>query len=66
MVRAVMWLVEIVCSDEACAALEEVVVDDLDELERAACLCGCTFQVLRVSEVEVLAVHADGGLAAAA
>jgi hypothetical protein len=50
-----MWIVEVICSDPKCAALEEVVVADLDEVERAACECGCSYVVVAVASFT--AVH---------
>jgi hypothetical protein len=41
----------LICSDEACA--EELETwGTLDELEALACDCGCTLQLLAISEVE--------------
>jgi hypothetical protein len=43
-------LATLICSDEACAAEAEVPVFRLDELDDAACECGCTFVLLAVAE----------------
>jgi hypothetical protein len=47
-----MWLIQIVCSDDACAEEWEVVVTDLDELDLVACECGCSAITLRVANFE--------------
>jgi hypothetical protein len=39
-------LATLICSDEACAAEAEIVLDDLTALEAAACDCGCTMVLL--------------------
>lgn len=52
-----MWQVAVYCS--GCAEESEVVVDDLDDVEREACPCGCSFVVLSVSSFEP--VHAEKG-----
>jgi hypothetical protein len=52
-----MWQVTVLCTD--CAEEVEIVVADLDEVEREACLCGYSFVVLSVASFE--AVHAEGG-----
>jgi hypothetical protein len=52
-----MWQVAVYCS--GCAEESEVVVNDLDEVEREACACGYSFVVLSVSSFEP--VHAEGG-----
>jgi hypothetical protein len=41
-----MFLARLICSDQDCAEEREVEVATLDELERLACACGCTFQVI--------------------
>jgi hypothetical protein len=49
-----MLLATVHCSDEGCAEVLEVVVDDLAELAVLACLCGCTFELLgRVQEADL-------------
>jgi hypothetical protein len=45
-----MWQVTVLCTD--CAEEVEVVVADLDEVEREACLCGYSFLVLSVASFE--------------
>jgi hypothetical protein len=42
-------IAELICSDEDCAELTELVVSHEIELDAAACDCGCTFVVLSVS-----------------
>lgn len=44
-----MLLATLICSDEACAAEVELVVDDLTVLDVAACDCGCTTVVLALA-----------------
>ena len=43
-----MWQVLVVCSD--CAEESEVLVEDLDDLEREVCGCGYSFVVLSVAD----------------
>jgi hypothetical protein len=52
-----MWQVLVVCSD--CAEEAEVLVEDLDELEREVCACGYSYVVLSVSGFDP--VHTPGG-----
>lgn len=52
-----MWQVAIVCS--SCAEEAEVVVEDLDDVEREACGCGYSYVVLSVARFEP--VRAEGG-----
>ena len=52
-----MWQVLVVCSD--CAEESEVLVEELDDLEREVCACGYSYVVLSVSGFEP--VHAPGG-----
>ena len=40
----------LICSDEDCAQEHDVVADDLDALDPAACDCGCTLVVLAISD----------------
>ena len=48
-----MFGATLLCTDEDCAELVEVVVESLDELEAIVCEgCGCCSQVLSVWEVE--------------
>ncbi len=56
-------IAELICSDEDCAELLELVVSHEIELEAAACECGCTCVVLSLSawtpaDVRVLAAAA--------
>lgn len=52
-----MWQVTIVCS--SCAEESELVVENLDDVEREACECGYSFVVLSVAAFE--AVEVEGG-----
>jgi hypothetical protein len=45
-----MWQVAVLCS--GCAEESEVVVKDLDDVEREACPCGYSFVVLSVAGFE--------------
>ena len=45
-----MLLATLICSDEDCAAEAEVPVFRLDQLDDAACDCGCAFVLLAVAE----------------
>jgi len=55
-----MWQVTVLCTD--CAEEAEVVVGDLDEVEREACLCGYSFVVLAVASFEPVYAEAGGEL----
>jgi hypothetical protein len=52
-----MWQVTVHCS--ACAEESELVVEDLDQVEREACECGYSFVVLSVASFEP--VYAEEG-----
>ena len=52
-----MWQVTVLCSD--CAEETEVVVEDLDHVEREVCACGYSYVVLSVASFEP--VYAEGG-----
>lgn len=52
-----MWQVAVYCS--GCAEEAEVVVKDLDDVEREACPCGYSYVLLSVASFEP--VHAEGG-----
>jgi hypothetical protein len=52
-----MWQVLVVCSD--CGEEAEVLVEDLDDVEREACACGYSCVVLSVAGFE--AIHAEQG-----
>jgi hypothetical protein len=52
-----MWQVTVFCS--GCAEESELVVEDLDHVEREACECGYSFVVLSVASFEP--VHAEEG-----
>jgi hypothetical protein len=45
-----MWQVMVVCS--SCAEESEVLVEDLDDVEREVCPCGHNYVVLSVSAFE--------------
>jgi hypothetical protein len=45
-----MWQVAVFCS--GCAEESEIVVADLDDVERKACPCGYSFVVLSVASFE--------------
>lgn len=47
-----MWQVLVLCS--GCADEVEVPVEDLDDVEREVCGCGCSFVVLSVAELELV------------
>lgn len=52
-----MWQVTVLCS--GCAEETEVVVADLDDVEREACPCDYSYVVLSVASFEP--VYAEGG-----
>jgi hypothetical protein len=52
-----MWQVAVFCSD--CIEETEVVIDDLDDLEREACECGYSYVVVSVANFEP--VYAENG-----
>jgi hypothetical protein len=52
-----MWQVTIVCS--SCAEESDVLVDNLEDVEREACECGYSFVVVSVAAFE--AVEVKGG-----
>jgi len=49
-----MWQLTIVCSN--CAEESELVVENLEDVEREACECGYSFVVLSVAEFEPVEV----------
>jgi hypothetical protein len=49
-----MWLVHLTCSDDECSEELELVVENLDDAERAGCSCGHAYVLLSVSEVELV------------
>lgn len=51
-----MWQALVVCS--SCAEESEVVVDDLDDLERQVCPCGYSYVVLSLASFEP--VYSEG------
>ena len=52
-----MWQVEVVCS--SCTEETEVLVEDLDQLDREVCECGYSFVVVSVAAFEP--VYAETG-----
>ena len=52
-----MWQVAVLCS--GCAEESELVVEDLDDIEREACPCGYSFVALSVASFEP--VYAEDG-----
>jgi hypothetical protein len=52
-----MWQVAVLCS--GCAEESDVVVEDLDDLEREVCPCGYSYVVLSVASFEP--VYAEDG-----
>jgi hypothetical protein len=52
-----MWQVKVACS--ACDEDSEVLVEELDDVDREVCPCGYSYVVLSVSAFE--AVHAKRG-----
>jgi NADH/NAD ratio-sensing transcriptional regulator Rex len=53
-----MWQVTVVCSDDRCAEVMEVVVYDLDEVEAVVCECDYNVVVLAVASFEPLTAAA--------
>lgn len=49
-----MWLIQVTCSDPACEEDFEVMVDELEEVERVVCACEHGVLVLSVSHFEPL------------
>lgn len=47
-----MWLIQVSCSDPGCDDEFEVVVEDLEEVERVVCACEHGVVVLSVSHFE--------------
>ena len=52
-----MFLVELVCSDEACQFTVEA-EGELAELEAIACDCGCCLQIVAISAAEPVELRA--------
>ena len=61
-----MLIASLICSDEACAEELEAVVEDLDDLEAAACACGCTLVLLAVASWEPALARVPAPVLAAA
>jgi hypothetical protein len=49
-----MWVAHLICSDGECTDELELVVADLDEVERVGCACGHSFVLVSVSDVELV------------
>lgn len=49
-----IWLAHIICSGRDCLEELEVVIAELDELDRLGCDCGHGFVLLSISEVELV------------
>ena len=52
-----MLVARMLCSDPQCAEEVEILVEELDELDRAWCECGYGLVVTAVSETEVSSTH---------
>ena len=50
-----MWQLTIVCS--SCAEESEVVVENLEDVEREVCACGYSYVVLSVAEFEPIEIR---------
>ncbi len=46
-----VWIVEVACSDPACEEQVELLLADLEEVDRAVCGCGHCFVALSVSHL---------------
>ena len=49
-----MWMAHLLCSGRECTEELEVVVSDLEELDRLGCTCGHDLVLLSISEVELV------------
>jgi hypothetical protein len=49
-----MWMAHIICSGRGCTEEREVVIDELEELDRIGCTCGHGFVLLSISAVELV------------
>lgn len=47
-----MWQVEVVCPDPDCGEEFELWVEELDEVDRAVCICECGVVALSVATFE--------------
>jgi hypothetical protein len=47
-----MWQVDVVCSDPDCGEEFELRVKELDEVDRAICVCECSVVTLSVATFE--------------
>jgi hypothetical protein len=44
-----MWEIDVICSDAACSHEFELWVEDLEEVDRAVCPCGCCVVTLTIA-----------------
>lgn len=51
-----MWQVVVVCSDSDCAEEVELLVEDLDDVDREACACGYCVLIVSVASFEPLRI----------
>ena len=65
-IPSVVFHALLICSDEACAEEVEAYGMRLEELEAIACECGCSLQLLAVSEVRFESVRRSTALEVAA
>jgi hypothetical protein len=49
-----MWLARIACTGAECDEELEVVVEELDDLDRLACRCGYGFVLISLGEAELV------------
>lgn len=49
-----MWLAHVICSGRECTEELELMVEELDALDRLGCECGYGFAVLSLSTVELV------------
>jgi hypothetical protein len=54
-----MWMVKVFCSD--CAGEADVVVEDLEDVDREACPCGYGFVVLSIASLDPCVRDGGGG-----
>jgi hypothetical protein len=47
-----MWLMKVVCSDTECGEEFELMVEELEEVDRAICACECSVITLAVANFE--------------
>jgi hypothetical protein len=49
-----VWIAHVICSGRDCDEELEVVIAELEELDRLGCDCGHGFVLLSISEVELV------------